>query len=53
VLVLLSLIFWGWLWGAWGMILAVPITSTLKIVFENVEALQPLSVLMSGSAEKA
>lgn len=53
VLVLLSLIFWGWLWGVWGMILAVPITSTLKIVCENVEALQPLSVLMSGSAEKA
>jgi AI-2 transport protein TqsA len=53
VLVLLSLIFWGWLWGAWGMILAVPITSTLKIVFENIEDLHPLSVLMSGSAEKA
>lgn len=53
VVVLLSLIFWGWLWGAWGMILAVPITSTLKIVCENVEALHPLSVLMSGSAEKA
>lgn len=53
VLVLLSLIFWGWLWGAWGMVLAVPITSTLKIVFENVEALRPLGVLMSGSAEKA
>lgn len=49
VVVLLSLIFWGWLWGAWGMILAVPITSTLKIVCENVETLHPLSVLMSGS----
>jgi len=35
------------------MVLAVPITSTLKIVFENVEVLHPLSVLMSGSAEKA
>jgi AI-2 transport protein TqsA len=53
VLVLLSLIFWGWLWGAWGMILAVPITSTLKIVFENIEGLRPLSILMSSSAEKA
>jgi predicted PurR-regulated permease PerM len=53
VLVLLSLIFWGWLWGAWGMILAVPITSTIKIVCANIEALHPLSVLMSGSAEKA
>jgi AI-2 transport protein TqsA len=50
VLVLLSLIFWGWLWGPWGMILAVPITSTIKIVCENIEGLQPLSVLMSGSA---
>ncbi|MES1241490.1 MAG: AI-2E family transporter [Acidobacteriota bacterium] len=53
VLVLLSLIFWGWLWGPWGMILAVPITSTIKIVCENIEGLRPLSVLMSGSAEKA
>ncbi|HYN22821.1 MAG TPA: AI-2E family transporter [Thermoanaerobaculia bacterium] len=53
VLVLLSLIFWGWLWGAWGMILAVPITSTLKIVCENIEGLRPLSILMSSSAEKA
>lgn len=53
VLVLLSLIFWGWLWGAWGMILAVPITSMIKIVCANIEALHPLSVLMSSSAEKA
>jgi predicted PurR-regulated permease PerM len=46
VLVLLSLIFWGWLWGAWGMILAVPITSTLRIVCQNIEPLYPLGVLM-------
>ena len=53
LLVLASLIFWGWLWGAWGMVLAVPITSTIKIVCENIEALHPLSVLMSGSAKEA
>jgi predicted PurR-regulated permease PerM len=47
LLVLLSLIFWGWLWGAWGMVLAVPITSTIKIVCENIEALRPIAVLMS------
>jgi AI-2 transport protein TqsA len=52
VLVLLSLIFWGWLWGPWGMVLSVPITSTLKIVCENVEPLQPLAVLMSGSVKQ-
>ncbi|MBO6577305.1 MAG: AI-2E family transporter [Rhodothermales bacterium] len=46
--ILVSLIFWGWLWGFWGMVLAVPLTATVKIVFENVEALRPFSVLMSG-----
>ncbi len=52
VLILLSLIFWGWLWGVWGMILAVPITSTIKIVCENVETLRPVAVLMSGKVER-
>jgi AI-2 transport protein TqsA len=48
LLVLISLIFWGWLWGPWGMVLSVPITSTIKIICENVTALRPLAVLMSG-----
>jgi predicted PurR-regulated permease PerM len=51
MLVLLSLIFWGWLWGPWGMVLAVPITATLRIVCENVGPLHPIAVLMSASAE--
>ena len=49
LLVLVSLFFWGWIWGIWGMILAVPMMSTLKIIFENIESLQPLAVLMSGT----
>jgi len=48
VLVLISLIFWGWLWGIGGMILAVPLTATIKIIFENIVPLHPLSILMSG-----
>lgn len=48
VLILISLIFWGWLWGIGGMILAVPLTATIKIIFENIQTLHPLSVLMSG-----
>jgi len=48
--VLVSLIFWGWLWGIWGMILAVPLTATIKIIFENIEPLRPVSVLMSEKA---
>ena len=48
LLVLVSLFFWGWIWGIWGMILAVPMMSTVKIVFENIESLQPIAVLMSS-----
>lgn len=51
LVVLLSLIFWGWLWGPWGMVLAVPMTSTLKIICEHVGPLRPVAVLMSGSLE--
>jgi AI-2 transport protein TqsA len=48
IIILLSLIFWGWLWGVIGMFLAVPITSALKIISENVPALKPLAAAMSG-----
>jgi len=39
--VTIALLFWGWLWGAWGLILAIPITAAMKIMFDHVEALQP------------
>ncbi|MDH7515542.1 MAG: AI-2E family transporter [Bacteroidota bacterium] len=52
LLILVSLIFWGWLWGVWGMILAVPIMSTFKIVCEQVNVLKPVAVLMSGPPPK-
>ncbi len=47
LVVLVSLIFWGWLWGGWGMIMAVPITSVLKIVLQNIESMEPIALLMS------
>jgi AI-2 transport protein TqsA len=53
LLVLITLIFWGWLWGPWGMVLSVPITAAIKIICENVEPLRPVAVLMSGSLEHA
>ncbi len=37
----ISLLFWGWLWGASGLILAVPITGAAKIIFDHVERLRP------------
>ncbi len=51
LLVIVSLIFWGWLWGIAGAVLAVPLTATIKIIFENASGMQPLAVLM-GSAPK-
>jgi predicted PurR-regulated permease PerM len=52
LLVLVALIFWGLLWGPWGMILAIPLTTTIKIVFENIETLKPISLLMSAKTNQ-
>lgn len=48
VVILLSLVFWGWLWGIPGALLSVPIAAAIKIVCENIEMLQPISVLMGS-----
>lgn len=47
LLVLFTLIFWGWLWGIAGMILSVPILAVLKIILENIPSTRPLAILMS------
>ncbi len=46
VIVLLSLAFWGWLWGVLGMVLSVPIVVAAKIVMENVPATRPVAALI-------
>jgi AI-2 transport protein TqsA len=50
LVVLLSLIFWGWLWGPVGMLLSVPLTSALKLLLEQTEDLRWVAVLL-GSGE--
>jgi AI-2 transport protein TqsA len=52
VVVLVSLLFWGWLWGVVGALLSIPITTAIKIGCENIHALRPISVLM-GSGRKS
>jgi predicted PurR-regulated permease PerM len=39
--VTISLLFWGWLWGAMGLVLAIPLTAATKIVFDHIDSLQP------------
>jgi AI-2 transport protein TqsA len=46
VAVLLASMVWGWLWGALGVLLAVPITATIKVVCERIEPLRPIAVLL-------
>ncbi len=38
--VTLALLFWGWLWGAMGLILAIPLTAAAKIIFDHVDSLR-------------
>ena len=44
--IFLSLFFWGWLWGAAGVILAVPMTASLKIILERIPATSHLAMLL-------
>ncbi len=43
-----ALLFWGWLWGAMGLILAIPITAVLKVICDHVESLQPVGRWLSA-----
>lgn len=52
VFILISLIFWGWIWGIVGMFLAVPIASLFKILCSNIAALKPVAVLISTKVDK-
>ncbi len=48
LVVLLSLIFWGWMWGLVGMLVSVPLTAAIKIALEQMEATRPIATLISG-----
>lgn len=45
--VFVSLLFWGWLWGMWGLLLGVPVVVVLKVVAERVEGMEALAELLS------
>ncbi len=46
LVVFVSLVFWGWVWGPVGMLLSVPLTMVLKILLENIEDFRWLAVLL-------
>lgn len=47
LVVVLSLLFWGWVWGAIGMLLSVPLTMMLKIALENTDDLRWMASLLA------
>ena len=47
VMIILSLTFWGWLWGFAGIILAVPILAAFKIFCAHIEPMEPLAEFLS------
>ena len=48
ITIILSLIFWGMLWGIVGVLLAAPITAIIKITFERFKTTAPISKILEG-----
>jgi predicted PurR-regulated permease PerM len=44
--IFVSLLFWGWLWGVWGVLLGIPIIVIVKVVSQHVEQLNPIDELL-------
>ncbi|WP_226929461.1 AI-2E family transporter [Janthinobacterium aquaticum] len=44
--VFISLLFWGWLWGVWGLLLGVPIIVIVKVVAERVQGMEVVAELL-------
>lgn len=52
LVVFLSLVFWGWVWGPIGMILSVPLTMIIKIMLENTQDLRWMAVMLGSGKEQ-
>jgi predicted PurR-regulated permease PerM len=46
VAIFISLLFWGWLWGVWGLLLAIPIIGIVKVISHHIEEFQPMAELL-------
>ncbi|MEZ6235185.1 MAG: AI-2E family transporter [Phycisphaerales bacterium] len=47
LIIVLALVFWGWLWGLAGVFLAVPLLIAVKVACERVERLEPVGALLA------
>jgi len=51
-MIFLSLLFWGWLWGIAGVLLAVPLTTSVKIIIEDIPGLRHFALLLEKAPRK-
>lgn len=49
--VLLSVLFWGWLWGPFGMLMAVPLTVLIKLALENSRDLSWVALIIDDKRQ--
>ncbi len=47
VAVFVGLLFWSWAWGVWGLLLAVPMMMSIKVICDHVEELKPVGKFLS------
>jgi predicted PurR-regulated permease PerM len=48
VAITVSLLFWGWVWGGMGLVLAIPITATLRVICDHTESWKPIGRWLSA-----
>lgn len=51
IVILLSLVLWGMMWGPVGVLLAVPMTAAVKVLLAKIERTQPVAELLAGRLE--
>ena len=49
LVVVLSLLFWGWVWGPVGMLFSVPLTMVVKITLENTDEFRWVAVMLGAN----
>jgi len=48
VAVFIGVLFFGWLWGGWGLLLGMPILAVLKSVADRVDGMRPVSEMLGA-----
>jgi predicted PurR-regulated permease PerM len=48
VAITVALLFWGWVWGGMGLLLAIPITASLRVICDHTESWKPIGRWLSA-----